>query len=151
MSTIREQLIEADKAILETATVLKKVKRTVPSYEDLKRYSSIQLPIAAVTAGLPKPKLYHESKRAAGMIDHVTSELVVEANVYFQQANDELIDSDISSLSNTLFVLLFEDQTRGNLCQRTEVGLHPKAGYWRPYGAFKILIKHYYIHTTGGI
>lgn len=151
MTTIREQLIDADFNIIDSASIIKKTKRTVPQYEDMKRYASTQFPFVAITAGLPKAINYHESRRGPGMIDQVQSELEVEANVYFYQANNELVDTYISSMSNTLFALLFQNQTRDNLCQMTTVALEPKIGYWKPHGAFKILITHTYIHSIGGI
>lgn len=151
MSTVREQLILSDIAILETSTKLKVVQRTMLKFEDLKRYAGPQLPIAAVTAGLPKPKEYHKSPTGPELLDMVTSELLVEANIYFRQSKLELVDSTISEYAEELLGLLWNDQSRGNLCLMTTVEPHPKPGYWTPFGAFKILIQHTYNHKTGGI
>lgn len=151
MTSIREQLILADKAILDDLSWIKKVDRALIDYNELKNYAITQLPVAAVVGRLPKPNQYKFSEREQAVVDQIQSSLIVDVFFYFQRGNWSDMDEKVSSYANDLFVALFADPGRGGLCLRTTVELVPDYSYWDPFVAFKLMITHQYLHTTGGI
>lgn len=151
MTSIREQLILADKAILDGLSWINKVDRTLMDYNELKNYAVTQFPVAAVVGNLPKLNQYKFSERDHSIVDAIQSELVVDVYFYFQRRAWSSVDEKVSEYANALFVALFANPSRGGLCLRTVVAPKPEYSYWDPFIAFKIEVKHYYNHTTGGI
>ena len=151
MTAIREQLILADKAIVETVDFIKTVKRSMMKYEDLKKFASTQIPVGAVVGMLPKAEHYHRSGRQREIIDKIQSSLIVDIFVYFQNTTVDTMDTEVSEHANTLFAALFADSSRGDLCLETTVDIKPDYAYWDPFVAFTVQVSHLYVHTTGGI
>lgn len=151
MPIIREQLILADKAILEDLSFVKKVERTMMDYEELKNYAITQLPVAAVVGKLPKTEQFKSSDRIVYNVDQVHDDLVVDVYFYFQRTQRETMDEQVSTYANDLYAALFADPGRGGLCNHTFVEFSPDYMYWDPFVAFRMMVTHKYIHTTGGI
>jgi len=151
MTSIREQLIVADKAIVDSVSFIKTVKRSMMKYEDLKKFASTQIPVGAVVGRLPKAEEYHRSGRHREIIGQISSSLIVDVFVYFQNTTVEMMDTEVSEKANELFAALFADSSRNGLCLETTVDIKPDYLYWDPFVAFTVQISHLYIHTTGGI
>lgn len=144
----REQIIVADKTIIEAVNSIKTVKRTVQNYDDLKLISSKQFPLCAVVGRMPVPKVHRNSRCT---IDQIISTLKVDIFTYLQQNVESEIDTDISNIADDLYAALYTDQHRGGLVTKSEVQIHEDHEYWPPYAAFKITVKHEYVHGTEGI
>lgn len=149
--TKREQIILVDKALVETVSFIKTVKRSMMKYEDLQKFASTQIPVAAVVGRLPEPEEYHYSGRKREIIGQIQSKLVVDIFVYFQNTTVDTMDTEVSEYANDLFVALFGNPSRDSLCLETTVEIVPDYLYWDPYVAFRMKVNHSYIHTTGGI
>jgi hypothetical protein len=143
----REQIIEANKTIVEGVSAVKTVKRTLLEYSDLQEFALTQLPVAAVVGRMPVPVEKHTMR--TGDVDQIKSKLNVDIFVYIQ-ANDNA-DVEISSLMDDLWAALYADQSRSGLVISTEVKVEENPEYWAPFAAFKITVEHYYVHSTGGI
>lgn len=148
VNSLREQIIEADKALVEGVAGIKTVERRMQSTSDLKNFAITQFTVAAVVGRLPVPEEY-KSGRTAGEILQVKSELSVDIYVYLNDNGD--LDTEISNLADSLWVALLSDPTRGRLCLETVVRIEEETAYIKPYGAFKMTCIHKYIHSTGGI
>lgn len=151
MTSIREQIIVADKNIIESVSFIKTVKRAKFKYEDLKNFALTQLPVAAVVGKLPTPEKYHMSGRRSETIGQIQSKLEVEIYIYFQQNVVENMDTKVSEYANEVFADLYDDSDRGGLCLNTFVEIQPEYAYWHPFVAFRVIASHNYIHNTGGI
>jgi hypothetical protein len=151
MTAIREQIIVADKAIVDSIDFIKTVKRSMMSYEELKNFASTQVPIGAVVGRLPKAEQYHRSGRRREIIGQIESSLVVDVFVYFQNTTIDTMDTEVSEKANIMFEALFADPGRGGLCLETTVDIKPDYAFWDPFVAFTVKVSHLYIHTTGGI
>lgn len=144
----REQIIIYHLNILKKIGGIKVVDRTQKSLADLKNYSSVQFPIAAVVAGLPKPKEKF-SQRSVASVDKIRSTLRIGTIIYLMAR--ENTDKLVSEVADDLWRKLYEDPTRGDLVIKTTLNFPDEPQAWDPYLAFKIDVLHEYIHTTGGI
>ena len=151
MTSIREQLIVADLAIVNSVSFIKTVKRSMMKYEDLKKFASTQIPVGAVVGRLPMVQKYHRSGRQREVIGQIESSLVVDVFVYFQNTTVDTMDTEVSEKANAMFNALFADSSRNGLCLETTVDIKPDYLYWDPFVAFTVKISHLYIHTTKGI
>ena len=151
MTTIREQIILADKALVDGVSFIKTSKRIMMKYEELKLFALTQIPVAAVVGRLPKPEQYHRLGRRRENIDQIQSNLIVDIYVYFQCTQIETMDTEVSDYANQMFTALFVDGDRGGLCLETVVELEPEYLFWDPFVAFKVKASHLYLHNTGGI
>ena len=146
-NSIREQIIEADKAIIESMSNIKTVIRRLPSYADLQQFALSQFPAVVVVGRMPEPE-NHISRRD-GQVDQCLSELKVDLFIFIQE--NENADSQISSLLDDFWRVLYLNPTRNNLVLITELIAEENIEIWEPFVAFKITCKHKYKHTTGGI
>lgn len=151
MTSKREQIILADKAICESIGFINTVKRSLMKYEDLKNFAVTQIPVAAVVGRLPKAERYHRSGRRREIIGQIESKLLVDIFVYFQNTTVDTMDTEVSEYANIMFSALFQDSSRGGLCMETVIEVVPEYAYWDPFVAFKVKASHLYIHDTGGI
>jgi hypothetical protein len=149
MTSKRESIILADKALVESVLQIKTVKRHIQQYEELNRYALTQFPVVGVVGGLPVPQEHRQGR--TGQADIIISQLQVDFYVYFQEADDEKMDTTVSSLVNYLWVALYSDPTRGNLCHYTRLTAEPNYEVWNPFVAFKITAFHEYQHSIEGI
>lgn len=148
-NSLREQIIVADKTIVEAVDSIKTVERTVKAYAKLQEMSSAQFPVCSVVGKMPVPKNAHRASRCR--IDQIVSELKVDVFCYLQQNNESQIDTDISNLADDLYAALYTDQLRGGLVTKSEVQIHEEHEYWPPFAAFKMTVTHEYVHGTEGI
>lgn len=146
----REQVLLAVISLLEDISSISSVKRVQPnSVDDIRRYSSSQMPLAVVIGGIPQPK-EHRSGRGRGQVDLFISTMKVEVFVYFMDNTNP--DSTISSLLDDLWAALYTDQTLGlQFCNGLVVDPKVTTAAWTPYGAFSVNIMVEYFHTIGGI
>lgn len=151
MTSKREQIILADKAIVDGVSFIKTSKRIMMKYEELENFALTQIPVAAVVGKLPKPQQYLKSGRKREIVDQIHSRLVTDVYVYFQCTDVENMDTEVSTYANAMFAALFADGTRGGLCLETLVDIEPEYLYWDPFVAFKVKVSHLYVHNTGGI
>lgn len=143
----REQIIVADKALVETVPGLKSVLRVQQSKSDLDCFAQTQFPVAAVVGRLPVPQEKRQGRTPD--TDQIISELKVDVFVYLQVNAD--VDTEISDLADGLFGALYLDQQRGKLCIETAVKINEKTNVWAPFAAFQITAVHKYVHGIGGI
>lgn len=147
-NSIREKIILADIAIIQSIPAVKTTVRTIQSYSDLQEFALTQFPVAAIVGRLPVPKNKFSS-RIKSEIDQCISRLRVDFYIYFM--NNENSDSQLSSLVDDLWVYLHRNPTRNNICLLTELELTEDTAIFAPYGAFKITCIHDYKHDTEGI
>lgn len=147
-NSIREQIIVAEKAVLETLTTIKTVSRTRIAFSDLDTIANTQLPMLALVGKLPKPvdKL---SSRQQGVPDKFISELGIDVYCYALANVDP--DTMVSTLADDIWTQLFLDPTVGGLALETKITPEVQVGVWDPYIAFKMLCSITYIHGRGGI
>lgn len=146
----REQLLLKLKENLEEITAVKQVTRVQPNtLDDIRRYSTTQMPLIAAIGGVPQPK-EHLTGRGPGGVDIVLSELKVDLFVYFM--DNETPDSTLSSLMDDIWAKIYEDQTLGfKWCNGLTIDPKVEIAAWRPYVAFSMSVLLMYFHTTGGI
>jgi len=146
----REQLLLALVAALGTITAIKQVTRVQPTtLDDIRRYSSGQMPLIAVIGGVPQPR-EHMSGRGPGGVDVILSEMRADLFIYFM--DNKTPDSTLSSIMDDIWAKIYEDQTLSlNFC--TGITIDPKVeiAAWPPYVAFSLSTVINYHHTTGGI
>lgn len=147
VNSLREQIIVANKTIVEALFGITTVTRTVQEYSELQNFAVTQFPVVAIVGRVPVPK----SKRTGrnGQVDLILSELNVDFYCYLM--NNEEIDTAISSLLDDLWVALYSDQTRGGLVMTTEVTADNRIEYLAPFAAFRLTVLHTYKHGPGGI
>ena len=146
-NSIREKLIVADEVLVKGITMIKTVKRRLPSYAGLKDFAMTQLPVAAIVGRLPVPSNHVNTR--VGQVDQCISELKVDINVFMQE--NENADTQISSLLDDFWRVLYSDPTRAGLGFFLELTAEENVETWVPYVAFQITCIHKYKHTTGGI
>jgi hypothetical protein len=147
MTSKREQIILSDIALIEQAESIKTVKRTMQSYSDLQSFAGTQLPIAAVVGRLPVPQ--NKFSTRDGQVDQIISSLRVDVFIYFQE--NQNMDSVLSSILEELWIKLYQDPTRNDLCILTHLEVQENNEVWPPFVAFQLIINHQYKHTTEGI
>jgi hypothetical protein len=146
--SIRERIINFVIGEIQTLETVKSVIRKQPSYNELKLFSNMQFPAVAVVAGLPVPEEKEPARSAAGH-DRIISNLDIKVFCYLQDRVNP--DAMISNLLDDLFSKLYEDKTKGGLVISTVLKPSEATEYWDPYGAFCLVVKMKYSHTTGGI
>lgn len=144
----REQIIVATQTLVESLESIKTTVRTIPEYSDLQDYALTQLPVAAIVGRLPQPTEKNSGRRSAEVLQ-IKSRLIIDLFIYFE-ANVNA-DSEVSRLLNDLWVVLYQDQSRGGLVLDTKITAQEDTQRWAPFVAFKISCIHNYIHDTGGI
>jgi hypothetical protein len=144
----RERIVRYVIGEIETLENVKFVTRKQPSYNELKLFSNVQFPAVAVVAGLPVPDEKEPSRSSAGH-DRIISNLDIKVFCYLQDRVNP--DAMISNLLDDLFSKLYEDKTKGGLVLSTVLKPMETTEYWDPYGAFCLVVKMKYAHTTGGI
>lgn len=147
-NSIREQLIEAVKAQVETLTSIVTVKRIQPTFNDLSTMSGPQLPLIAIVGQMPVPiqKIF---RRTAGGVEKFRSKLPVD--VFCYAMDNDTPDTLTSDLADDIWRVLHADQTWGSLAIATEVIPELKVGRVAPFIMFKMLCEIEYIHSGGGI
>lgn len=143
----REQIILADKTIVETVSRINTVVRTIPSFNEISNFANEQLPVAAVVGRLPVSE-NHFSK-SDDQVDYCLSILKVDVSVFFQ--DNVSPDSTVSLILNDLWKALYLDPTRSNLVIRTWLIPEEEVEILDSYHAFRLIINHQYQHTPGGI
>lgn len=143
----RELIILKNIEILENIPVIKKVTRTLLSISELKNYPTTLLPLIAVVGNLPEPIIHRRTRD--GEADQFKSKLQIDYYVYFLSNED--MDSNLSNLLDDLWVALYSNQSRSNLCLNTKIENTITKGVFNPYVAFKMTSIHEYIHDTKGI
>ena len=146
----REQILVKVVNDIADIAAIKQVTRVQPNtIDDIRRYSSGQMPLVAVIGGVPQPT-EHISSRTRGGVDVVVSKLVVDLFCYFM--DNETPDSTLSSLLDDIWAALYFDQTLGFKWVKG-LQLDPKVeiAAWPPYVAFSLTMNVNYFHTTGGI
>lgn len=143
----REQIILANKAIIESVDTVSHTERTVLQYSQLEDFAITQFPCIAIVGRIPIPVEKHLSRN--GDVDLIISNLKVDLYCYLI-ANEE-VDSAISSLMDDLWTALYADQRRGGLTLSTEIKPGENHEFWAPFAAFKMTISHRYKHGIGGI
>lgn len=147
-NSIRERIILSDIEKVGNVAAISTVVRTMQTYSELQNFAGTQFPVAAVVGRIPVPQ-YKTSGRIPALVDQCISELKVDIFVYF--INNENADEQLSSMLDDIFVALFQDQSRSNLCLSTELRMDENNEVWAPFAAFKITCVHKYKHDTGGI
>jgi hypothetical protein len=149
-NSIREQLLVGLKTSLESLDSIKTVIRNQPStIEELKSYAATQLPLIAMVGGVPVPVEHRTTTEKGNKVDVFTSVLQVMFYFYFMNRVDA--DSQLSSLLDDFWVLIYSDQTRGDLALSTDLEPKVEVAVWDPYVAFSVVGKIAYIHEIGGI
>lgn len=143
----REQIIVANKTLVESISSISTVTRTLQDYSDLQEYASTQFPVCAVVGRLPK--FDEKLSRRTCVVDKVKAELKIDFYVYIHANVNP--DTQVSTIADDLFAKLYTDQTRGNLVTKTLVKLEENLNYWSPFVAFKGTVIHEYYHDTTGI
>ena len=146
----RERILVKVVSNIEAIAAIEQTTRVQPNtLDDIRRYSSGQMPLVAVIGGVPQPT-EHISGRKPGGVDVVLSKLGIDLYVYFM--DNENPDSTLSSLMDDLWATLYADQTLGFKFV-TGVIISPKVeiAAWPPYVAFSLVMNVNYHHTTGGI
>lgn len=146
-NSLRERIILADKALVESITAVKATKRLLPERAELKKLPNTNFPLAAVVGRIPMPTDHKEDRE--GDRDQFISKLKVDVLVYFVQRLDS--DTQISNFLDDFWKVLYTDQRRGGLVLDTKLIPTEKTNTWKPYVAFRVTIEHNYLHTTGGI
>lgn len=143
----REQIIIANKTLVESVSSITSVVRTWQSHSDLESFAVTQFPVCAIIGRMPK-FLEKKSNRVTN-VDQIISELKVDILTYVQV--NENMDTSISNICDDLFQTLYTDQERGGLVFDTVLELDENQQVWPPFAAFKITAIHRYIHDTTGI
>jgi len=146
-NSIREQIIAQVVSELENIDGINVVQRTLPMFDQLKEFPSTVFPLAVVVGGLPKPVTKRTGR--TGHVDHLTSQLTIDVNVYFVNSGDP--DTLISNLADDIWIKLWTDQTKGGLVRQSEVEFLTNPVHWEPFIAFKMRNTVTYEHDTGGI
>ncbi len=146
----REQLLLKLVEALEEISAIRQVTRVQPNtLDDIRRYSSQQMPLVAVIGGVPQPR-EHKTGRGPGGVDVVISDLMVELFIYFMDNKNP--DSTLSSLMDDIWAKLYSNQTLGfKFCQGLRISPKVEIAAWSPYVAFSLSATITYHHTTGGI
>lgn len=146
----REQILVQVVSDLGSIPAIEQVKRVQPNtLDDIRRYSTGQMPLAVVIGGMPKPT-EHISGRGPGGVDIIVSVLKVELYCYFM--DNENPDSTLSSLLDDIWAALYADQTLGfKFVQGVTIDPKVEVAAWPPYVAFSLTFNVTYNHTTGGI
>ena len=77
----REQIILANKVLLETVSSITTVKRTLQSHSDLQEFAGPQFPLCAIVGRLPDPQ---EKKSGRDVVvDQLISELKIAISILF--------------------------------------------------------------------
>jgi len=130
----------------------KQVKRIRVKLADIKNFSSKQLPLLAIVAGLPKPES-HMKGRVSGGGDYFKTKLKVEFIVFGMDAVNP--SATILNIADDLWVTLQGDQLSGSgdTALTTEIDVVPEDIVYvvDPYFAFKMICTFTYYHTIGGI
>lgn len=149
-NSIREQILVGLKTGLETLDSIKTVVRRQPSnIEELKAYAATQLPLAAMIGGVPVPMEHRTTRQKGNHVDVFKSTLQVEFFFYFMNRVDP--DTQLSSILDDFWVLMYGDQTRSDLAISTDLEPRVSVAVWDPYVAFSVVAKIVYIHQIGGI
>ncbi|MDA3788078.1 MAG: hypothetical protein PF503_06250 [Desulfobacula sp.] len=143
----REQIILADLALVRSVSGIKTPIRKQPQHSVLMEFAQTQFPVCAVVGRLPIPDEKHSGRQPA--VDQLRSTLKVDVFTYLQVNED--IDSQISDLADSLFAILYTDQTRGKLCYETTIKIVENTNIWDPFAAFQLTAIHKYVHSIGGI
>jgi len=146
----REQVLLKVIEILGDLDSIKQVTRVQPNtVDDIRRYSSGQMPLVAVIGGVPQPT-EHRSGRGPGGVDNILSELTVDLFVYFMDNVNP--DSTLSSLLDDIWAKIYSDQTLGfKWCIGLRINPKVQIAAFPPYCAFSLSTIINYYHTTGGI
>ena len=150
-TSIREWLILSVVDKLKDVANIKEVSRRRPTLEQLQSMAQTQLPLIAVTAGLPVPNPHWNERNPTRKTDKFKSDLVVDAVLYDMLYEDDQYDSRISELANDLWIALHSDQTWGGYAAQTTVAPDADVAVWDPYLAFRMRLTITYIHGIGGI
>lgn len=149
-NSLREQILVGCKTGLESLDSIKTVKRQQPSsIEELKNYAVTQLPLAAMVGGVPIPQEHRKTNRRGNQVDVFTSTLQIQFFFYFMNRVDP--DTQLSSILDDFWVLMYGDQTRAGLALSTDLEPQVSVAVWDPYVAFSVVAKVVYIHDIGGI
>lgn len=149
-NSIREQILVGIKTGLESLDSIKTVVRQQPStIEELKAYAITQLPLAAMVGGVPVPTEHRKTNRRGNQVDVFTSVLRIQFFFYFMNRVDP--DTQLSSILDDFWVLMYSDQTRSDLAISTDLEPQVSVAVWDPYVAFSVVAKVAYIHDIGGI
>lgn len=146
-NSIREQLIESDKALLESLGIFNAVKRVRLSHADLCNFAQTQFPVLAIVSGLPQP-IPHESTRGIPK-DVFIMDLEIQLYVYLHILDD--FDTLVSSVMDDMWNILNTDQSRGGLTFETLIKPAKPIHLYSPYAGFTLTINHKYQTDTGGI
>ena len=153
INSIREQILQywIDKFEAgedERTRSFKEIKRMLPNEAELLEFSGSQLPLLAMTGGLPVPEPL-TSGRIQSVRRVFLSKLEVEFTCF---AMDNVTpDSTLSDLADDIWVTLYANPTCGGLAIELDVIPEPVVGIWDPYVIFKMTCNIKYKHTIGGI
>lgn len=143
----REQIILANKALIESVSTIKTINRVLPEYKELQNFAQTQFPVCAVVGRMPVPE---EKISSRGIqVDQIKSEIKVDIFTYLQINTN--IDTLISDVADDLWKQLYTDQSRNGLVIKTTLEVNEKISVWNPFAAFQITAVHKYIHDSGGI
>lgn len=148
--TNREEVLVALETLLGGISLIKKTLRKKPtSIEDLKRYSSGQMPLLVMLGGVPQPNGHINSQRGFKAKDIFLSALSTNCYCYFMNNTDP--DTELSSLLSAIWSTCMADQSLGGLVLETTVKPDLRIASWDPYVAFRVDIIVNYYHGIGGI
>ena len=147
-NSIREQIIQNVISTLKNVPDIAHIVRKKLGFNDLSSVPQTQMPYVSVIAGLPSGILKKDTMRA-GNIGSIISTLDIEIVVYGM--DNSTPDETISSLLDDIWIELYKDPQRDNLCISTEIKMDLETGIFDPYYVFSLNCTVEYIHTTGGI
>jgi hypothetical protein len=155
----RESIILAVVSAVSSLERIVTVQRRRPTLESLQGVSSTQVPIAAITAGLPVPNRHVSTSggtskpgvRSHRRADVFISTLSIELVVYDLLYDDDQYDTRLSDLADDLWSILHADQSWGGLAIGTDIEPEANVAIYDPYLAFKMICRITYKHLTGGI
>ena len=144
----REQIIVYHKIQLEALSWANTVSRSVPKYDELKNFSSVQFPVIAIGSELPIPNEKWSSRTKPGM-DKSWSDMKINNYIYLHA--NEYPDTLLSNRADDMWTKLWSMDNYGGLIKDLSVQFDPMIVYLAPYLEFKIISTITYEHTTGGI
>lgn len=155
----RESIILAVVSAVDALERIVTVQRRRPTLENLQGVSSTQVPIAAITAGLPVPSRHFNESGGTGKpgvkphrrADVFISTLSIELVIYDLLYDNDQYDTRLSDLADDLWTALYADQSWGGLAIGTDIEPEANVAIYDPYLAFKMTCRVTYKHSTGGI
>ena len=144
----RERIIVYHVDLMKVLESINHIRRTIPSYDELKNFSSQQFPVIAVTARLPVPVVKKTGMTQSGR-GPILSSLNIDNFVYIQ--NNVNPDTQISDVLDDIWAKGYSDPTYGGLTTEVDLTAEEEVIQWPPFQAFRVVHQVKYYHTTGGI